>query len=194
MRQAELESSQSHLESLQSSTTELQFQLREATERIGALMEELVDARNEQDYRGLRPSASSEESSRMLSAAEAKYEAKLTELNSKITAIEKERNETEATLNRNLRQKMQEADTLRRVVDSSARTKEDAEHSIAQLKQETERLSQEIIIYQKQAHASEQHSERVVELEVGNYMHIRYVSDSRTGRPCFGSKPKNPLH
>ena len=71
LRQAELESSQSRLESLDSSQSELQFQLREATERNAILSEELTDVHRELEYRESRPSISNEDSSKLRAALEA---------------------------------------------------------------------------------------------------------------------------
>lgn len=136
MRQAELESSQSHLESLQSSTSELQFQLRESTERSVLLLEELADARRDLEYRELRPSVSAEDSARIRAAIEAKYESKIKELVSRLSDVEKERSETEAALSRNLQQKTQELESLRKLADTSAQSRGITDEEVVNLKQE----------------------------------------------------------
>ena len=55
LRQAETESSQSHLESLQGQNTELQYQLREASDRIALLQDEFTDVRREHDMKVQSP-------------------------------------------------------------------------------------------------------------------------------------------
>ncbi|KZS93087.1 hypothetical protein SISNIDRAFT_100481 [Sistotremastrum niveocremeum HHB9708] len=126
LRAAELESSQSHLQALQSKTTELQFQLRESSERLAVSLEELTELRETLPSSGTMTSA--EEVTRLLLETEGKYEAKLSELRQRIRSLEKERAESEEEWSRNLSEKTKELDRLRRDLGAKAKeTNENAE-------------------------------------------------------------------
>ena len=71
MRQAELESSNTHLETLQSQTTEYQYQIRELADRVTLLEGELTDAQREANPAN-GTGMSAEEVARLISAAEGK--------------------------------------------------------------------------------------------------------------------------
>ncbi|KAH8120436.1 hypothetical protein DFH11DRAFT_1560033 [Phellopilus nigrolimitatus] len=165
MRQAELESSQSMLESLQSGTSELQFQLRESTERSALLVEELADARRELEYRDLRPSVSADDSAHARAALEAKYETKIGELSARLNEIEKDRNETEIALSRNLQQKTQEIEMLRKLADNSAQSKGISEEEVLSLKQEIDGLQHQLATCKEQLSDLDRQKDRVNELE-----------------------------
>ncbi|KAG8894748.1 hypothetical protein FRC01_012779, partial [Tulasnella sp. 417] len=130
LRQAELESSQSHLENLQNQNNELQYQLREANDRIALLeSEETAFSRSPASPRlrshdsgtstNLPPSPSHDapvELARLLSEAESKYEARLSDLRSKIRSMEKERNESEEEWARNLGERGKEIERVKRLM------------------------------------------------------------------------------
>ncbi|KAF8523131.1 peroxisomal membrane anchor protein conserved region-domain-containing protein [Hysterangium stoloniferum] len=146
MRQAELESSQSHLESVEARTTELQYQLREAESRIEFITEELSEVRqgvvNENSSQ-----SSAEELARILSETEGKYEARISELRSRMRALEKERQEAEDEWSRNLQERSRELERLRILADGkgreyaeSIRTKTEMEDRIMELQTENRKL------------------------------------------------------
>lgn len=130
LRQAELESSQSHVENLQNQNNELQYQVREANDRIALLeSEETAFSRSPASPRlrshdsgtstTLPPSPSHDapvELARLLSEAESKYEARLSDLRSKIRSLEKERNESEEEWARNLAERGKEIERLKRLM------------------------------------------------------------------------------
>lgn len=130
LRQAELESSQSHLENVQNQNNELQYQLREANDRIALLESEETAYNRATPSPHLRshdsgtsvnhpPSPSHEapvELARLLSEAESKYEARLSDLRSKIRSLEKERNESEEEWARNLAERGKEIERLKRLM------------------------------------------------------------------------------
>ncbi|KAG8920466.1 hypothetical protein FRC02_000888 [Tulasnella sp. 418] len=135
LRQAELESSQSHNESLANQNTELQHQLREATERIAMLSEETENARRDlatpdadrlpADSAVYRlPGAVSPtqgystpvELARLLSETEGRYEARLSDLRSKIRALEKERTESEEDWEKRISERGKEIERLRKTI------------------------------------------------------------------------------
>ncbi|KAJ7487679.1 hypothetical protein B0H11DRAFT_1721098 [Mycena galericulata] len=144
LRQAELESAQSHLDSLQSQNTELQYQLRESEERFALLNEDITEARREQDSRSREPISSAEDIARLLSAAEAKYESRLTDLKKELSVVEKERNESEAQWSRKLRDKVRENDDLRQAIGSATKTRELDEGLADKLKDQVKLLQNEI--------------------------------------------------
>lgn len=205
MRQAELESSQSHLDSLQSSTSELQFQLRELTDRSSLLAEELADAQRELEYSAQRPSISADDTARIRAASEAKYEVRISELTSRLAEVERDRNDTETALSKNLQQKTQEIEALRRTVDASSRNKGVSEEELTKLRQEIESLQRETLGYKQQLSELDHQRDRVNELEVSSSIsHIRsfllrlvlrlsYKGKMRTSRSAQSSRKEKLL-
>ncbi|KAJ7103449.1 hypothetical protein B0H15DRAFT_812316 [Mycena belliarum] len=144
MRQAELESAQSHLDLLQSQNTELQYQLRESEDRFALLNDDITEARREQDIRSREPTNSAEDVARLLSTAEAKYESKLTDLRKNLSIVEKERNESEAQWSRKLREKVRENDELKTVLGSATKDRELDEGVVVNLKEQIRLLQEEV--------------------------------------------------
>ncbi|KDR85056.1 hypothetical protein GALMADRAFT_52408, partial [Galerina marginata CBS 339.88] len=136
LRQAEVESAQAHLESLQHENTEFQFQLRESNDRLALLKEEYQELLREHDTRSRDPVPSADEIARMVSAAEAKYEVKLAEMKRNIAILEKERYDAEADWSRKLKEKMKDLEDLKRAVGSATRTREAEENVVARLEAE----------------------------------------------------------
>lgn len=111
-RQAEAESAQSHLQTVQNQLNEMQYQLREAEERNSLLTDELDELRNGSRLSTHSPTPSPEVA-RLLSEAEGKFEARLSEMRAKIRAMEKERNEAEDDWNKTLADRSKEIEKLR---------------------------------------------------------------------------------
>ncbi|KAK0208282.1 hypothetical protein DFS33DRAFT_428822 [Desarmillaria ectypa] len=163
LRQAELESSQSLLEATQGQNTELQYQLRELEDRVSFLNEELLDAQQGQESLPRESEVSSEEVARLLAATEAKYEAKVMELQRGIAIIEKERNDTEAEWGRKLREKVKETEELKRALGTTVKSKEQDEGVVNQLHQEISELREELDT-QRRSHQSK-YTTRITALE-----------------------------
>ncbi|KAJ3823618.1 hypothetical protein F5880DRAFT_501208 [Lentinula raphanica] len=147
--QAELESSQAHLESLQSQNAELQHQLREQGDRIAILTEELSETRREHDLPSSNFSkdstlTSSEDTARLLTSVEVKYEAKLTELKRVLNNMEKERNESDAEWSRKLREKNKELERLGSLLGTATQSKAQDDGVVENLKLEITTLQQQI--------------------------------------------------
>lgn len=166
LRQAELESSRSRLESLEGQTTEFQYQLREANDRIALLTEELSDARREQETKALSIGPSAEEVSRLLSAAESKYEARISDLRNRLSSIEREREEGDALWSRKLADKSRELDSLRDILNSSARSREQQSENVEALKEEIDRLKEEIMASQLRISDMRTQADHAMETEV----------------------------
>ncbi|KAF8807465.1 hypothetical protein BYT27DRAFT_7165127 [Phlegmacium glaucopus] len=150
LRQAEVESSQAHLESLEHQNTELQFQLRESNDRIALLREECAELAREQENRARDPVHSADELARMVSATEVKYEAKFVELKRNITVMEKERYESEADWSRKLKEKVKDLEDLKRVLGSATKTRENDENFVAELKAQISEAQDTIRTLQRQ--------------------------------------------
>ncbi|THH20641.1 hypothetical protein EW146_g766 [Bondarzewia mesenterica] len=165
LRQGELESSQSHLEVLQSQTTELQYQLRECNDRISLLTEELAEVRRDQELKARGSSSSAEEVARLLSSAEAKYEAKIFDFRRKLSAVEAERSEIEAEWSRKLEEKAKEADRLRGAIDFSARNQQVKEDVVGELKAEIEKLKEEVRVSRVQTAQIQAEAEQATHAE-----------------------------
>ena len=167
MRQAELESAQLHAGSMQSQTTELQYQLRESQDCIAILREELVEL--QRDHEGntpLIPTASVEDITHRMSAVEAKYELKVVELKRSLASVEKERNDGEAEWSRKLEEKNRETDELKSVLQSSAKSRNVNEEVAQVLKAEIERLKDEVATYQRQISGFQLQADQVKDIEV----------------------------
>lgn len=150
LRQAETESSQSHLESLQGQNTELQYQLREANDRIQLLQEEFSDVRREQEIKGVPSGPSAEEVTRLLAAAESKHETKLDDLRRRLVEAERERDEGEARWSKTVKERAREVESLKAAISSSQRSKEAETEGVQALEREIESLKGEIRSYQTQ--------------------------------------------
>lgn len=150
LRQAELESSRSLQESLTSQNTELQYQLREANDKLALLSEEFSDVRKEHDTRAQVPGPSADEVSRLIVAAESKHEAKVVELRRRLADIERERDEGEAYWSKKLAERAKEVETLKASMNLSRRSQEEESESSGALKRDIEALQAEIRTHQKQ--------------------------------------------
>ena len=170
LRQAELESSQSHLEVLQSQNTELQYQLRESSDRISLLTEELIDSRREQESRARGVSSSAEDVARLLYSTEAKYEAKLSDLRRKLATVEAERNEIELELGQKLEGKTREAEKIKNSIDDSVKSQQSLEEVINELQAEIERLKEETRTYRTQISQLQADADQVAHIEVSSFL------------------------
>lgn len=133
-RQTEVETSRAEMERMQNSTKELEYQLREATERC-SLLEDQLQAQSASgasgrgrlnviagSSRGETPSPSpSRQNSgtdvqRLLAEAESRAESKMSDLRHKIRSLESERNEVEEEWGNKLQERVRELEKLRRDV------------------------------------------------------------------------------
>ncbi len=140
IRQAEVESAQSLLEVLQSQNTELQYQVREKDGRISILNEELSDSRQEQRFGSSDPSTSPEEVAKLLAAADARHEAKLSVLKQKLAGMEAERVEVESEWRRKVEAKVQEAQRWKSVVDTASQSRQVDDDRMQDLQADMEKL------------------------------------------------------
>jgi chromosome segregation ATPase len=195
LRQAEFESSQTQLESLQGQTAELNYQLRESEDRIALLTEELTDARRDQHTRSSAGSSDADDAARILALTEAKYEAKLTELRGRVQAAEKERNDGEAAWSRKLDEKSREMDELRRTVELSTKVKEGREDLVAQARQETERVQEELRAHLTSMAELRHVAEQAAEAEVRRFatLHVACL-DAKSRLTVGGGRRSPPIH
>ncbi|GJJ08777.1 hypothetical protein Clacol_002996 [Clathrus columnatus] len=146
LRQAELESSQSHLDLVEARSSELQHQLREADARIELLVDELGELRNSTSSTSFSHT-SAEELARILSETENRYELKLSEVRTRVRRLEKERQEAEDEWSRNLQERSRELERLRTLLNSKEseysefiRMKAEMQDQILQLQTENRKL------------------------------------------------------
>ena len=166
LRQAEVESAQSHLESLEHQNTELQFQLRESNDRLALLREECAELAREQECRVRDPINSADEIARMVSVTEAKYEAKLAELKRNLAITEKERYESDVDWSRKLKEKVKDLEDLKRVLGSATKTRESDENVVAELKAQLSEAQGTIRTLQRQNSELPLLRDQIQELEV----------------------------
>jgi chromosome segregation ATPase len=125
---AEFESGRNELETLRGRTKELEFQLREALERCAILEDSSARPSSRRDHlgigraaspspsRGAASSPSPMEVQRLLAEAEARSEAKISDLRNKILSLEGERNDAEEEWAAKLSERVRELEKLRRVI------------------------------------------------------------------------------
>ncbi|KAG2159939.1 uncharacterized protein EDB93DRAFT_1074061 [Suillus bovinus] len=188
IRQAELESSQHHVGTLQSQHTELQFQLREAQDRLTLLAEEISDLRGEQETRPHGPGAPQEDVSQLISTMEAKYEARLAEIKRNLVLAEKERTESEADWSRKLCDKSRETDELKMTLQSSAKLREEKESTTGVLKTEIEKLTAEVQNHQRHALELQLQVDRMNDTEASFQLRI---SDAQAEAEGYKSQLEN---
>jgi chromosome segregation ATPase len=165
MHQAALESSNTHLETLQSQWTEYQYQIRELSDSVALLEGELADAHREANPAN-GTGMSAEEVARLISAAEAKYEARLAELRGQLDTIEKERNEADAEWSSKVAAKALEVEELKKVIGKSQKSEVDHEIIEERLRGEIAALKEEARGYQRQQIEFQGQVERIKESEV----------------------------
>ncbi|CAA7266499.1 unnamed protein product [Cyclocybe aegerita] len=151
LRQAEVESAQGHLESLEHQNTEFQFQLRESNDRLALLKEEYAELLRESESRSREPTTSADEVARMISATETKYEARIAEMKRNISVLEKERYESEADWSKKLKEKVKDLEEMKRVLGTATRSRENEENLIAELKADLARAQETSKALQHQA-------------------------------------------
>lgn len=172
-KQAEVESSRAEMETLQNRTKDLEFQLRETSERCAILEDqahmvspvrgrhlavglESRSARSTPDPSPSRQnsysSTSAAELQRVLAEAEARSEAKLSDLRFKIRSLENERNELEEEWAHKLQERVNEMEKLRRVItekeseySDSLRSSRDKEDRIAAVEDQKRGLERELM-------------------------------------------------
>ena len=177
LRQAEAESAQAHLESLEHQNAELQFQLRESNDRLALLREECTELVREQENRARDPINSADEIARMVSATEVKYEAKLAELRRNLAIMEKERYESEVDWSRKLEEKVKDLEDLKRVLGSATKTRENDENFVAELKAQLSEAQGTIRTLQRQNSELPLLRDQIQELEVSsNHDHDWFLS------------------
>ncbi|KAI0673501.1 hypothetical protein C8Q78DRAFT_967782 [Trametes maxima] len=191
LRQAELESSQSALEALQGQHTELQYQLREATDRVALLQEEFSDARREQEVRAQPVGPSTEEVSCMLAAAEAKHEARLADLRRRLADAERERDEGEAHWSKRFAERAREVEGLKAVISSSQKSKAEEADGVQALEHEIESLKGDIRAYQKQITDLHAQLEKTAEVELAAKAQLAEVSSKAADLQQYVDESKN---
>ncbi|CAE6518550.1 unnamed protein product [Rhizoctonia solani] len=166
-RQAEAESAQSHLQTVQNQLNEMQFQLREAEERNSLLTEELDEVRNGSRLSTHSPTPGPEVA-RLLSEAEGKFEGRLSEMRTKLKAIEKERNEAEDDWNKTLADRSKEIEKLRFALRQaedkwieSGRVGKGMDEKLAALEQNVQELQSQRDGWQQERSTLEEHLKQV---------------------------------
>jgi chromosome segregation ATPase len=150
VRQAESESLRSMQDTLQSRISELQYQLRESSDRVALLTEELAEARMDAEVRLAGPSNSKEDVARLISSIEARYEAKLAELQRNLVTVERDRSDSEAEWSRKLRDKSREMDALVQSMGTTIEHKQQEHDIIVRLNGDIQRLTQEAQQYKQE--------------------------------------------
>ena len=141
-----METSRGEMEALRSRTKELEFQLRESSERCTMLEDNALNAgqkdrgrthlglgvpdaggslsRSSSRSHSYTNATSAVEVQRLLAEAEVRSEAKLADLRSKIRSLETERNEVEEEWSAKLQERLRDLEKLRRTV-----TEKDGEYA-----------------------------------------------------------------
>lgn len=165
-RQAELETSQLETQSLQSQHVEVVFQLKEAQDQVAMQTEQLHDARRDQEIAPRLPTATQQDLIAKLADAEARYERTVHELRQSLTAMEKERNETESDWSRKLSAKTTENEQLTRDLSAAARDHSERQRFVQLHEEDINRLLAESKSLQEELMQAKRRAEKVAEIEV----------------------------
>ncbi|KAG2023417.1 hypothetical protein CC2G_001073 [Coprinopsis cinerea AmutBmut pab1-1] len=165
IKQAETESAQGHLESLQLQNTELEFQLREANDRLALLREEYAEYQREQEVRAREPVTSADDIAQMISATESRYEVKLAEMKRSVEVLERERGESEANWSRKLKEKVKEVEDLSRLLGTTAKSREEDIGIADKLRADLARSQEEIRLLREQVAEVPVLQDRIQELK-----------------------------
>lgn len=130
------------------------------------MKEEYAELLRESESRSREPTTSPDEIARMVSAAEAKYESRISEMKRNISVLEKERSESEADWSRKLKEKVKELDDIKRILGSAARTRENEENMVANLKEELAKAQEANKALQRETAELPILREQLLELEV----------------------------
>ena len=95
----------------------MRYQLHEATDRINLLNDELTEVHHSDTVTSHAAEIPTAEVTRLLSATEAKYEARIADLRRQLTAAERERDDVETDLSRRLSEKVEEIDELKAIAE-----------------------------------------------------------------------------
>jgi len=109
----------------------------------------------------------------LLSSTEAKYESRISDLRHTVAALEKERDESESDWGRKLREKSKEIEDLKKIVDSSSRSRDERAGVEDNLKAEAVRLKTEVTSYQKQIAQLQKAVEKTEEAEDTDRQRVR---------------------
>ena len=100
--------------------------------------------------------------------AETKFETRLAELRSQLTATERERDEVEAEWNRKLNDKVKEIDAIKRTIAKSTKLEGDEKERADTLKAEITRLQEELRLAQVVISDLKGEAGKVVDIEVSH--------------------------
>ena len=115
-RQSEAESARSEMEVLQTRTKELEFQLREASERLAMLEDAPRSAAPEASPVMREPGTPAAEVARLLADAEQRAEQRVQDMRARVRTLERERNELEEDWAAKLAQRVKELEALRQTI------------------------------------------------------------------------------
>ena len=121
----------------------------------------------EQESRFRDTVTSPDEVARMVSATEAKYEARLAEMRRNVSILEKERYDSEADWSRKLKEKVKDLDDLKKVLGSATKTRQDDENIVAGLKEQLTQAEEKARTLDLQASELPRLRAHIQELEVG---------------------------
>ncbi len=143
--------------------------MREAEERATLATEELADVRREIEYLSLQPPTAKDQSEERVASVEARYEVRLKELRTRMSDIERERNETEVALNRSLVTKSQEIESLKALLETSSATKDSTEDELEGMRNTIEDLKHQMVVSKAQLTDVQNSEQKVRDLEVGAF-------------------------
>ncbi|GAA6060140.1 hypothetical protein JCM10212_001437 [Sporobolomyces blumeae] len=105
----EIEAIRAEEEVLRGRTSEVEYELKEARDRIAALVDELDDVK-----RSKRDSNRDDSNARkLLAEAEARHEARVRDLEARARQLEKDRHETEEEMGKNMQDRLKEVERMR---------------------------------------------------------------------------------
>jgi chromosome segregation ATPase len=190
LKQAEVETSRAEMERMQNSTKELEFQLRESTERCALLEDQVNSTRGrlnvlpDSSSRATPSSSPSRQNSgvdlqRLMAEAEGRSEAKMSDLRHKIRSLEAERNEAEEEWAHKLQERVRDLDKLRKEVKERADEYEDLlragkekDKRVGEVEERSKLLERELNTLKAKMQEAEGNNAMSADAEVSRYIEL----------------------
>ncbi len=184
-KQDEVDRCRAETEAAESNRKELAYQLKEAQDRVALLGEELASAsRSQGGFKALSSEPAGGDSdpnaitpadlSRLLAEAQAKSEAKLSELRHQINRLERDRGEMEEESAKHLQDRAKELERLRTIIREkddeyveAVRGKREMDDQLARVESSKNELRVQIVELQERVEVLDAEKNKVADLEVG---------------------------
>jgi len=167
----EIEATKADEATLRGRTTELEYELNEAKDRIAALAEELEEVK-----RAKRETNRDDSNARkLLAETEARYESRIRELELRSKQLEKDRRETEEEMGRNMQDRLKEVERMRAALAQkdldyaeSVQNSQKREAKIAEAEKAKGELEKRLVNIEEMLKSVKEDADKAINAEVGS--------------------------